>query len=122
MRAGSKVNFGLHLHAYRDDTAVNVQIGFIFYPKGYVPKYVVITEFMGDDHNLDLPPNTDNIRYDSYKMLNKPTRILAYALHMHTRAKTQCLEAILPVKSEQAVGKTVDVSNCIHNFECTWML
>src|SRR5260370_38572740 len=122
MRAGSKVNFGLHLHAYREDTAVNVQIGFIFYPKGYVPKYVVITELMGDDHNLDLPPNTDNIRYDSYKMLNKPTRILAYAPHMHTRAKAQCLQAVWPEKSEQRDGNKVEVLNCINNFDVNWML
>ena len=122
MKAGTKVDFGLHLHAYREDTAVNVQIGFIFYPKGYVPNYVVLTELIGDDHNLDLPPNTDNIRYDSYKMLSKPTRILAYAPHMHTRAKAQCLEAILPEKSEQRDGNKVEVLNCINNFDFNWML
>jgi|SRR5579884_1724372 len=122
MKAGTKVNFGLHLHAYREDTPVNVEIGFIFYPKGYVPKYVAITELMGDDHNLDLPPNTDNIRYDSYKMLNKPTRIIGYAPHMHTRAKAQCLEAILPEKSEQRDGNKVEVLNCINKFDFNWML
>lgn len=122
MKSGTKVNFGLHLHAYREDTAVNVEIGFIFYPKGYVPKYTVITELMGDDHNLDLPPNTDNIRYDSYKMLTKPTRIIGYAPHMHTRAKAQCLEAILPEKSEQRDGNKVEVLNCINNFDFNWML
>jgi mono/diheme cytochrome c family protein len=122
MKAGTKVDFGLHLHAYREDTAVNVEIGFIFYPKGYVPKYSAVTELMGDDHNLDLPPNTDNIRYDSYKMLDKPTRILSYSPHMHTRAKAQCLEAILPEKSEQRDGNKVEVLSCINNFDFNWML
>jgi mono/diheme cytochrome c family protein len=122
MKAGTKVDFGLHLHAYREDTAVNVEIGFIFYPKGYVPKYAAVTELMGDDHNLDLPPNTDNIRYDSYKMLDKPTRILSYSPHMHTRAKAQCLEAILPEKSEQRDGNKVEVLSCINNFDFNWML
>ena len=122
MKAGTKVNLGLHLHAYREDTAVNVQIGLVFYPKGYVPKYVVITELLGDDHSLDLPPNTDNIRYDSYKMLNKPTRIIGYAPHMHTRAKAQCLEAILPEKSEQRDGNKVEILSCINNFDFNWML
>jgi mono/diheme cytochrome c family protein len=102
MKAGTKVDFGLHLHAYREDTAVNVEIG--------------------DDHNLDLPPNTDNIRYDSYKMLDKPTRILSYSPHMHTRAKAQCLEAILPEKSEQRDGNKVEVLSCINNFDFNWML
>jgi hypothetical protein len=122
MKAGTKVTFGLHLHAYREDTAVNVQIGFIFYPKGYVPKYVAVTELMGDDMALDLPPNTDNIRYDSYKMLSKPTRLISYAPHMHTRAKAQCIEAILPEKSDQRDGSKVEPISCINNFDFNWML
>ena len=122
MKAGSKVNVGLHLHAYRGRMPVGVEVGFVFYPKGYVPKYVITTELMGDDHSLDLPPNTDNIRYDSYKMLDKPTRIVGYAPHMHMRAKAQCLEAILPEKSEQRDGQKVETLSCINNFDFNWML
>lgn len=122
MKAGTKVVFGLHIHPYADDTATNVEIGFIFYPKGYVPKYVAITELMGDDHELDLPANSDNIRYDSYKMLSHPTRILSYAPHMHTRAKAQCLEAILPEQSEQRDGNKVETLNCINHFDFNWMM
>jgi mono/diheme cytochrome c family protein len=122
MKAGSKVVFGLHIHPYREDTATNVEIGFVFYPKGYVPKYVAQTELMGDDHELDLPPNSDNVRYDSYKILSNPTRILSYAPHMHTRAKAQCLEAILPEKSEQRDGNKVETLNCINHFDFNWMM
>jgi mono/diheme cytochrome c family protein len=122
MKAGTKVVFGLHIHPYADDTNTNVEIGFIFYPKGYVPKYVAITELMGDDHELDLPANSDNVRYDSYKMLSKPTRILSYAPHMHTRAKAQCLEAILPEPSEQRDGNKVEMLNFINHFDFNWMM
>jgi len=122
MKAGTKVVFGLHIHPYREDTTTNVEIGFIFYPKGYVPKYVAQTELMGDDHELDLPPNSDNVRYDSYKILTNPTRILSYAPHMHTRAKAQCLEAILPEKSEQRDGNKVETLNCINHFDFNWMM
>jgi len=122
MKAGTKVVFGLHIHPYREDTATNVEIGFIFYPKGYAPKYVAQTELMGDDHELDLPPNSDNVRYDSYKILTAPTRILSYAPHMHTRAKAQCLEAILPEKSEQRDGNKVETLNCINHFDFNWMM
>jgi hypothetical protein len=122
MKAGTKVVFGLHIHPYADDTNTNVEIGFIFYPKGYVPKYVAITELMGDDHELDLPANSDNVRYDSYKMLSKPTRILSYAPHMHTRAKAQCLEVILPERSEQRDGNKVEMLNCINHFDFNWMM
>jgi hypothetical protein len=41
---------------------------------------------------------------------------------MHTRAKAQCLEAILPEKSEQRDGNKVEVLNCINNFDFNWML
>ena len=122
MTAGTKVQFQLHIHPYREDTTTSVEIGFVFYPKGYVPKYIAQTELMGDDHELDLPANSDNVRYDSYKMLTKPTRILAYAPHMHTRAKAQCLEAILPEKSEQRDGNKVETLNCINHFDFNWMM
>ena len=122
MKAGTKVVFQLHVHPYREDTSTNVEIGFQFYPKGYVPKYVAQTELMGDDHELDLPANSDNVRYDSYKILTNPTRILAYAPHMHTRAKAQCLEAILPEKSAQRDGNKVETLNCINHFDFNWMM
>jgi mono/diheme cytochrome c family protein len=122
MKAGTKVVFQLHVHPYREDTSTNVEIGFKFYPKGYVPKYVAQTELMGDDHELDLPANSDNVRYDSYKILTNPTRILAYAPHMHTRAKAQCLEAILPEKSEQRDGNKVETLSCINHFDFNWMM
>ena len=122
MKAGTKVVFQLHVHPYREDTSTNMEIGFKFYPKGYVPKYVAQTELMGDDHELDLPANSDNVRYDSYKILTVPTRILAYAPHMHTRAKAQCLEAILPEKSEQRDGNKVETLSCINHFDFNWMM
>jgi hypothetical protein len=77
---------------------------------------------MGDDSQLDLPPNTDNIRYDSYLILSKPTRLLSYAPHMHTRAKAECLEAIYPQKSEQRDGSKVETLNCINHFDFNWMM
>jgi mono/diheme cytochrome c family protein len=122
LKAGTKVVFQLHIHPYREDTTTSVEIGFVLYPKGYVPRYVAQTELMGDDHELDLPANSDNVRYDSYKMLSKPTRILSYAPHMHTRAKAQCLEAILPEKSEQRDGNKVETLNCINHFDFNWMM
>jgi mono/diheme cytochrome c family protein len=122
MKAGTKVIFGLHIHPYQEDTPTNVEIGFIFYPKGYVPKYVAVTELMGDDHELDLPPNTDNIRTDSYLILSKPTRLLSFAPHMHTRGKAMCLEAIYPERSEQRDGSKVETINCVNNFDFNWMM
>jgi hypothetical protein len=122
MQAGTKVLFNLHIHAYREDTATNVALGLKFYPKGYVPKYAAVTELMGDDYELDLPPNSDNIRTDSYLTLTKPTRLLSFAPHMHTRGKAMCLEVIYPEKSRQRDGSKIETLNCANNFNFNWMM
>jgi hypothetical protein len=122
MKAGTKVLFTLHIHPYREDTITNVALGLKFYPKGYVPKYTAVTELMGDDYELDLPPNSDNIRTDSYLTLSKPTRLLSFAPHMHTRGKAMCLEAIYPEKARQRDGSKVETLNCVNNFNFNWMM
>src|SRR5206468_1733713 len=80
-------NFSAHLHPYGQETPVNAAIAFKFYPKGYVPTHIALTEMMGDDAELDLPPNTDNVRTDTYRTFMKPTRLLSFQPHMHTRGK-----------------------------------
>jgi hypothetical protein len=122
MKAGTKVLFNLHIHAYREPTVANVALGLKFYPKGYVPKYAAVTELMGDDYELDLPPNSDNIRTDSYLTLTKPARLLSFAPHMHTRGKAMCLEVIYPGKSPQRDGSKVETINCVNNFNFNWMM
>jgi hypothetical protein len=77
---------------------------------------------MGDDYELDLPPNSDNIRTDSYLTLTKPTRLLSFAPHMHTRGKAMCLEVIYPEKSRQRDGSKVETLNCVNNFNFNWMM
>jgi hypothetical protein len=122
MKAGTKVLFNLHIHPYRESTVTNVALGLKFYPRGYVPRYAAVTELMGDDYELDLPPNSDNIRTDSYLTLTKPTRLLSFAPHMHTRGKAMCLEVIYPEKSRQRDGSKVETLNCVNNFNFNWMM
>src|SRR5262249_35149286 len=40
LKVGTKISFSLHLHSYGEDTAASLAVGFKFYPKGYVPKYI----------------------------------------------------------------------------------
>jgi hypothetical protein len=123
IKAGSKVNFGLHIHPYTGQpTATNVAIAFKFHPKGYVPKFVAVTELMGDDSELDLPPNSDNIRNDSYLIMSKPTRLLTFTPHMHTRGKAMCLEVIYPEKSKKRDGSKIETLSCVNNFNFNWMM
>ena len=39
-KAGTRINFNLHLHSIGQETAANVALGLKFYPKGFVPKFV----------------------------------------------------------------------------------
>jgi hypothetical protein len=121
LQPGTKVSFSVHLHAYGQDTPVNAAIAFKFYPKGYVPKHVALTEMMGDDIDLDLPPNTDNVRTDTYRTFMKPTRLLSFQPHMHTRGKAMCVEAIYPGGGARP-GDKVETLSCVSNYNFNWMI
>ena len=121
LKAGAKVTFSTHLHAYGEATPVNAAIAFQFYPKGYVPQHVALTQMMGDDAELDLPPNTDNVRTDTYMTLMKPSRLVSFQPHMHTRGKAMCVEAIYP-GGGQRPGSKVETLSCVSNFKFNWMI
>jgi hypothetical protein len=87
IKAGTKINFNLHLHSTGTETPINVALGLKLYPKGYTPKYAEITEKLGDPKDLDIPPNADSVRFDGYQTLAKPTRLLSFQPHLHNRGK-----------------------------------
>jgi hypothetical protein len=95
IKAGTKVNFQMHLHAVGKETPLNVALALKFYPKGYVPNHVISSTTVSVAE-IDLRPNTDNIRSDGYLTLAKAARLLSFQPHMHNRGKAECLEAIYP--------------------------
>ena len=116
IKAGTKINFNLHLHAIGQDTPANVALGLKFYPKGYSPKYAETTEKIGDPKDLDIPANTDSVRFDAYNTLTKPARMLSFQPHMHNRGKASCMEAIYPG------GHTVEMLSCVSHYQFAWHL
>jgi hypothetical protein len=110
--AGTKINFEFHLHSNGTEVPINVLLGLKFYPKGYTPKHAVTSMTMGAGA-VDLRPREANVRSDGYLSLVKPTRLLSFQPHMHTRGKAECIEAIYPN------GKTETLS-CAR-FEFNWM-
>ena len=116
IKAGTKINFNLHLHAVGQATAANVALGLKFYPKGYTPKYIETTEKLGDPKDLDIPPNADNARFDGYQTLNKAARLLSFQPHMHNRGKASCMEAIYPG------GHKVEMLSCVSRYQFAWHL
>jgi hypothetical protein len=113
IKAGTKVNFQLHLHAIGKDTPANVALGLKFYPKGYVPNHVISSTTVSAPQ-VDLRPNTDNIRADGYLVLKRAARLLSFQPHMHNRGKAECLEAIYPT------GRT-EILSCA-KFRFNWHL
>src|SRR5262249_29835356 len=68
VKAGNVMLFAFHLHANGEETLARVDVGLQFYPKGYKPKYLQSGfEVLGQLHDeLEIPPNQDNIRFDSF--------------------------------------------------------
>ena len=62
------------------------ELAFIFYPKGYTPKYEVRSISFRNLPNdeLEVPPNSI-ARHDGYLRLTRPVRIDAFQPHMHMR-------------------------------------
>jgi len=121
VKAGSKINFNLHLHSIGEEIAANVEVGLKFYPRGFEPKHVVdIVPVAGSE--LDIPPNTDNVRVDSYFRLLKPVRVLSFQPHMHNRGKALCIEAILPGDGVPSIehGDPIMPLSCVDRYQFAW--
>jgi hypothetical protein len=122
IKAGSKINFNLHLNPRGEVTPVSVKLGLKVFPKGQVPKYVAFTQHMGDVQELDIPAGAMS-RHDGYFRLQKPALIASFQPHMHNRGKAQCMEVIYPdVRSDSArpgPARTETVS-CVSNYQFGW--
>jgi mono/diheme cytochrome c family protein len=123
MKAGSKVNFNMHYYSTGEEVESTTSVGMVFYPKGYVPKHVVVTQHMGESADLDVPAGTVS-RVDGYTMLPQNTQLVMIQPHMHSRGVRQCTEAIMPqVAGEVSRGngtRTERITlNCI-NFDMNW--
>jgi hypothetical protein len=121
IKAGSKINFNLHLHSIGEELPANVEVGLKFYPKGFQPKYVAdIVPVAGSE--LDIPPNTDNVRVDSYFRLKQPVKVLSFQPHMHNRGKALCIEAILPGDGTPSIehGDPIMPLSCVDRYQFAW--
>ncbi len=112
MKSGSQINFNMHYYSNGEEVRDQTEIGFVFYPKGYVPKYHINDITMNEYATLAIPPDSVK-RVDAYFRLDKPTRVTAFQPHMHMRGKAQCLEAILP-------SGAVEILNCTDRFDFNW--
>jgi len=121
MKGGSEVMMNVHVHANGEDTPMNLAVGLKLYPEGVVPKHIEISQHVGDDTELDIPPNTKNVRADGYTVLLKPARITAFQPHMHNRGQAQCLELIFPNSTPERAGKAArETVSCVDRWKFDW--
>jgi len=130
LKAGSVLRFGLHYHSVGKPVTDRVTVGIVFYPRGYVPKYISrwITIFPEDFNDIEIPPGQIT-RADGYYRLPKSARIDAFQPHMHMRGKAQCLEAIypnlvdnpdsLPVNARSGATRR-EILACVDRFDFNW--
>jgi hypothetical protein len=117
LKAGSKINFSLHLHSVGEEIPAEVSVGYVLYPKGYVPKHKIVEVNVGvlNGHlfdDLDIPANTVT-RHDAYAKLTQPAHIISYQPHMHMRGKAMTMEAIYP-------GGQAETINSVDRFDFNW--
>jgi hypothetical protein len=130
LKAGSELGFAMHYFAGGEEVTDSTKVGIIFYPKGYVPKYVSrwITVEPGDDTEIDIPPG-EMARVEGFFRLHKPTRIDAFQPHMHMRGNAQCLIAIHPFTPSPTVNVVntrgiteKEVLACVDRFDFNWQV
>jgi hypothetical protein len=122
IKAGSKINFNLHMTPDGDETPVDVQLGLTVLPKRQVPRYVAFTQHMGDVNELDIPAG-QVVRNDGYFRLPRPALVSAFQPHMHMRGKAQCIEAIYPdirADSARPGPARTEMLSCVSNFNFDW--
>jgi hypothetical protein len=114
LKKGTKLRFDMHYFAAGEELTDQTSIAFIFYPKGFVPKYemrsIAVRNLPNDE--LEIPPNSVS-RHDGYFRLPKPARIDAVQPHMHMRGKAMTIEAI-------NLDNTVTVLSSIDHFDFNW--
>ena len=87
-----------HIHSIGREVKAQIEVGLTFHPKGFTPKY---TRGMGfieitGDRQLDIPGNTDDVRYDFFFTLTENRRMVNFEPHLHSSGKRMCQEVIYP--------------------------
>jgi len=123
LKVGAKIMANVHVHADGEDTPMNIAVGLRLYPEGVVPKHVAHAQQLGSANDLDIRPNTKNVRADGYTVLTKPAVITAFQPHMHFRGAAQCLELMYPASGrggDRPGAVRTETVSCTDRFKFNW--
>jgi hypothetical protein len=115
LRAGQDARVSYHFHSIGEEADAKIELGIVFYPKGFVPKHVQWSKQLGQEAapDIDIPANAV-VRRDGYTRLNSAAHLTAWQPHTHIRGKYQCLELIYP--GEPVRTETVTCANWNYNW------
>ena len=125
LEAGSTLLMQNHLHSVGEDIDSEVEVGFLLYPEGVVPKRIRYSTHHGDPtpnpaDSLDIPAGSV-ARVDGYTLHTKPGKIIAWQPHMHIRGKYQCLELIYPSNPSNVMRReTINCANWDYNWHSVY--
>jgi len=124
LKVGAKIMANVHVHADGEDTPMNIAVGLKLYPEGVVPKHVAHAQQLGSAGDIDIRPNTKNVRADGYTVLTRPAVITAFQPHMHNRGQAQCLELLYPATAgrggDRPGGVRTETVSCVDRFKFNW--
>jgi hypothetical protein len=121
LKKGSKILANIHLHAVGEETPVDVAFAIKLLPAGTVPKHVLEMRQLASTHDLDIPPNTKNVRADGYSILPRAAVIVSFQPHMHNRGQAQCLEVIEPTGRNGGGNRPKqETVSCVDRFKFDW--
>jgi hypothetical protein len=97
LRAGAQIGWDIHLNASGEETPVEIETAFWFYPKGTLPKYRATMFGFGNAkaRDIEIPPGQVS-KIEAFTALPAPAMILNFQPHMHFRGKAFSMEAIYP--------------------------
>lgn len=106
LAAGSELRFTVHLYSNGVIVPVRADVGFVFHPEGYQPKYkqsgFLAIGNMQDA--LDIPGGQDNVKFEAYYTMPQHGVMTTYEPHMHSSGKRMCIEAIYPNQTRETLN------------------
>lgn len=115
MKAGSKIGWDLHLHAFGQEVKGDVvELGVWFYPKGEQPRNRTILRALSGlgEGGIDVRPH-ETAMVQQFHVIEAPVRLENFQPHLHMVGKGMSMEVIYPD------GKR-DVLSHVDNFQWAW--
>ena len=106
LAAGSELRFTVHLYSNGVIVPVRADVGFVFHPEGYQPKYKQsgFLAIGNQQDALDIPAGQDDVRFESYYTMPQHGIMTTYEPHMHSSGKRMCIEAIYPDQRRETLN------------------